>query len=212
LGKSCHPHPHRIPPAPGSGNLFSGPSTRRAQTEVTGSFGALFPILPRLCGNPSDSNGVWGFDGFGSFSSGNPDPRLGRGSGRDVWASRGDFGLIIAGSFTCGLLPPDSRNQLRDTDKGDRPTQVVGDGRQAELGAHVFQPAHQECALAHPLLHRAERVLDALAALVEYPGPRGKSFRHPVRHGLVLVARNLAPGRAGATRLECAGLGKAALA
>ena len=38
---------------------------------------------------------------------------------------------------------------------------------QAELAANLLQPAHQKSALVHPLLDRAKRVFDRLAALVE---------------------------------------------
>ena len=41
---------------------------------------------------------------------------------------------------------------------------------QAELAANLLQPAHQKRALIHPLLDRAKRVFDRLAALVEDVG------------------------------------------
>src|SRR3984957_7727270 len=44
---------------------------------------------------------------------------------------------------------------------------IVGKRRQAELGAHVGEAAHQERALMHPLLDAAERMLDDLAPTVE---------------------------------------------
>jgi hypothetical protein len=45
--------------------------------------------------------------------------------------------------------------------------QIVGERRQAELGAHVGEAAHQERALMHPLLDAAERMLNDLAPTVE---------------------------------------------
>nr|WP_200835070.1 hypothetical protein [Phyllobacterium salinisoli] len=52
------------------------------------------------------------------------------------------------------------------------------------------QPAHQEGSLIHPLLGRAERVLDAFALPVQDVGPGGKTRRHAIERGFILNARN----------------------
>jgi hypothetical protein len=49
-------------------------------------------------------------------------------------------------------------------------------GRQAELGAHFFQAAHEEGALVHPLLDRAEGMLDGLATPIENLGSHAKTI------------------------------------
>ena len=52
-------------------------------------------------------------------------------------------------------------NQAGDSDQADRAPDVVGERRQAELAPDASQPWHQEGALVHPWLGRAEGVLDA---------------------------------------------------
>ena len=52
---------------------------------------------------------------------------------------------------------------------------------QAELAANLLQPAHQKSALVHPLLDRAKRVFDRLAALVEDVGALRYAGLHSVQ-------------------------------
>src|SRR6202030_1402508 len=54
-----------------------------------------------------------------------------------------------------------------DAEDVEGAAQIVGERRQAELGAHIGEAAHQEGALIHPLLDAAEGMLDDLAATVE---------------------------------------------
>src|ERR1700722_4302912 len=54
-----------------------------------------------------------------------------------------------------------------DAEDVEGAAQIVGERRQAELGAHIGEAAHQEGALVHPLLDAAEGMLDDLAATVE---------------------------------------------
>ncbi len=89
-----------------------------------------------------------------------------------------------------GFSHPNGGNQARNADKGDGSFDIVGERRQAELPSHVFQPAHQERALIHPLLDRSERVLDAFAPLVQNVGPGGKTHCHAVKHRLILKTRH----------------------
>src|SRR5208282_1590667 len=79
-----------------------------------------------------------------------------------------------------------------DADDVEGAAQIVSERRQAELGAHVGEAAHQEGALIHPLLDRAEGVLDDLAATVKNLGPRFEALGHAVEHGLVFEAGNRA--------------------
>jgi hypothetical protein len=44
---------------------------------------------------------------------------------------------------------------------------IVGERRQAELGAHIGEAAHQEGALVHPLLDAAEGMLVSSASTKE---------------------------------------------
>ena len=92
-------------------------------------------------------------------------PRIGRADRRLSALDRGDHRL--------------------DADDIERAAQVVGDRCQAELGAHVFEAAHQERTLIHPLLDAAEGMLDDLAATVENLGPRFEAFSHAIEHVLV---------------------------
>ena len=77
-----------------------------------------------------------------------------------------------------------------DAEDVEGAAQIVGERRQAELGAHVGEAAHQEGALTHPLLDAAERMLDDLAATVENLGPLLQALGHAIEHNLVFEARN----------------------
>src|SRR5580704_11919960 len=71
----------------------------------------------------------------------------------------------------------------------ERAAQIVGERRQAELGAHVGEAAHQEGALIHPLLDAAEGMLNDLATTVENLRPLLQALGHAIEHGLVFEAR-----------------------
>jgi hypothetical protein len=60
-----------------------------------------------------------------------------------------------------------------DAEDVEGAVQVVGERRQAELGAHVGEAAHQEGALVHPPLDAAEGVLDDFAATAQTYIDRG---------------------------------------
>src|SRR5947209_4516609 len=64
--------------------------------------------------------------------------------------------------------------------------EIVGERSQAELGANLLQPSHQKRTLVHPLLDRAKRVFDRLAALVEDVGALRYAGLYSVQNGLVL--------------------------
>src|SRR4051812_4796256 len=91
--------------------------------------------------------------------------------------------------------------QLHDIE--DAP-EIVGERGQAELAANLLQPAHQKGTLVHPLLDRAERVFDRLAAFVENVGALRYAGLHSVQyslvletgHGAELIARTLRTDRA----------------
>jgi hypothetical protein len=72
---------------------------------------------------------------------------------------------------------PERGHQVRESHDVEDAPEIVGERGQAELGANLLQPSHQKRTLVHPLLNRAKRVFDRLAALVEnvwplrYEGP-----------------------------------------
>ena len=70
-----------------------------------------------------------------------------------------------------------SHHQSADTDNVDRAAQIVGERRQVELGANLFEPAHQEGALIHPLLDAAEGMLDGFATAIKDIGFGGEGKR-----------------------------------
>jgi hypothetical protein len=77
-------------------------------------------------------------------------------------------------------------NQLwRLHDVEDAP-EIVDERGQAELAANLLQPSHQKRTLVHPLLYRAKRVFDRLAALVENVWPLRYAGLHSIQYGLVL--------------------------
>jgi len=77
-------------------------------------------------------------------------------------------------------------DHTRDADDGDSAPEIVGERGQAEFGADLLQPAHQERALVHPLFDRAERVFDRFPADVQDAGPGGEPPGHALEHRLVL--------------------------
>src|SRR5580692_1121119 len=89
--------------------------------------------------------------------------------------------------------------QLHDIE--DTP-EIVGECGQAELAANLLQPAHQKRTLVHPLLDRAERVFDGLAALIEDVGAPGYAGLHSVQYRLVLETGHGAESIARALRAD----------
>src|ERR1700756_5640440 len=87
--------------------------------------------------------------------------------------------------------------QLHDIE--DAP-EIVGERGQAELAAHLLQPAHQKRALVDPLCDRAKRVFDGLAAFVEDVGALRYAGLHSVQYSLVLETRHAAELTARALR------------
>src|ERR1700678_2579337 len=77
-----------------------------------------------------------------------------------------------------------------DAEDVEGAAQIVGERRQAELGAHIGEAAHQEGALVHPLLDAAEGMLDDLTATVENLRPLLQALGHAIEHGLVFEAGN----------------------
>ena len=95
-------------------------------------------------------------------------------------------------------------DQLWQLHKVEDAPEIVGERGQAELAANLLQPSHQKRTLVHPLLDRAERVFDGLAALIEDVGALRYAGLHSVQyrlvletgHGAELIARALRPDRA----------------
>src|ERR1700750_977621 len=79
---------------------------------------------------------------------------------------------------------------------------MVGERGQAELAANLLQPSHQKRTLVHPLLDRAERVFDGLAALIEDVGVLRYAGLHSVQYRLVLETGHGAESIARALRAD----------
>jgi len=107
------------------------------------------------------------------------------------WSNRADIAPPLA---------PDRGHHCLNPKDVERPSQIVDERREAELGAHVIDASHQEGALIHPLLDAAEGMLDDLAAAVENVGPRRQALRHAIERVLVFDAGD----RADAVRASCA--------
>ena len=108
-----------------------------------------------------------------------------------AWSNRADIAPPLA---------PDRGHHCLYPKDVERPSQIVDERREAELGAHIIDASHQEGALIHPLLDAAEGMLDDLAAAVENVGPRRQALRHAIERGLVFDAGD----RADAVRASCA--------
>ena len=93
-------------------------------------------------------------------------------------------------------------HQLGEPDEIEDPPEIVGERGQAEFGADLLQATHQKRTLVHPLLDRAERVLDRLAAAVEDIRALRQSGLHPVQYRFVLETRYRAKPPAGALRTD----------
>ena len=84
------------------------------------------------------------------------------------------------------FLRLESGDQLWELNDIEDPPEIVGERGQAELGANLLQPSHQKRTLVHPLLDRAKRVLDGLAALLEDLGALHYAGLHSIQYRLVL--------------------------
>jgi hypothetical protein len=81
-------------------------------------------------------------------------------------------------------------HQRVERDEVEHPPNVVGERGQTELSPHLLQSPHEECALIHPLLDRAEWVLDRLASPAENAGRLRQTSGHLVQHGFVFQPRH----------------------
>src|SRR5580692_10354416 len=59
------------------------------------------------------------------------------------------------------------RHQRFEPHQIEHPSEIIGERRQTKLSADLLQPAHQECALIHPLLDGPEWMLDRFTADAE---------------------------------------------
>ena len=96
----------------------------------------------------------------------------------------------VRNATTASLSGGNGGDHPFDSDDVERPAQIVDERGQAELSAHLFEAAHQERALVHPLFDRAERVFDRLAATVENSRPRLQASGHAVQRVFVFETRN----------------------
>src|SRR3978361_767419 len=71
-------------------------------------------------------------------------------------------------------------HQGGDPEDGDGSPEVIGKRGQAKFAADLFKPLHQESALVHPLLDRAERMLDGFAPQIENAGAVGEAPRYAI--------------------------------
>ena len=53
-----------------------------------------------------------------------------------------------------GRSRPRGLDQRRNAEDGDGAPEILGERGETEFGADVFETAHQECALVHPLFDR----------------------------------------------------------
>src|SRR5271169_3247320 len=101
-----------------------------------------------------------------------------------------------------GFLSLECGNQVWERHDIENAPQIVGQRGQAKLGANLLQPSHQKRTLVHPLLDRAKRVLDGLAASVEDVGALYDAGLHAVQYGLILEEGHGAELIAGALRTD----------
>src|ERR1700726_3089464 len=86
--------------------------------------------------------------------------------------------------------PPGGLHHRLDAEDVERPPQIIDERGQTELGADIVEALRQKGALVHPLLDRAEGMLDHLAPPVEDFRSRFQSRRHAVEHRLVFHTRD----------------------
>jgi len=70
------------------------------------------------------------------------------------------------------------------------------------LTANVFQSAHQECALVHPLLYGSERMLDAFTPFLENLQACHQTSGHAIKHSFMFVPIDLAEFAFGTLRTK----------
>lgn len=90
-----------------------------------------------------------------------------------------------------GKAPPsgaDGAHEASYTDEGQGAADVIGHCRQTELAPDILDAACEEVPLPHPLLDRAKRMFNTLAALIHDFRVRGQPFRHPVQNSLIRIA------------------------
>jgi hypothetical protein len=102
--------------------------------------------------------------------------------GNSVDQAGGTPALLKVSRRHCG-------HQLGEPDNIEDAPEIIGKRGQAEFGTDLLQAAHQKRLLVHPLLDRAERVFDCLAAAVEDIWAFRQSGLHAVQHGFVLETR-----------------------
>ncbi len=100
----------------------------------------------------------------------------------------------------------DSCDHGGNADEGDDAANILGECRQAERGADIVEPAHQEGFLAHPLFDRAEGMLHAFTPQAQHVGPSFQSSGHLVEQFLAFVSTDLAELAVGASRAQCTSL------
>jgi hypothetical protein len=136
--------------------------------------------------------------------------RLSSGTFNDINAVKDLFNCVtldsvldlISSGAQAWPLSRERGNQLWELDNIEDAPEIVGERGQAELGANLLQPSHQKRTLVHPLLDRAKRVFDRLAALVEDVGALCYAGLHSIQHGLVLETGYGAELIAGALRSD----------
>ena len=74
----------------------------------------------------------------------------------DVWRCGGDARV----SRQSGALRSERIQETGNADDVERPSQIVRERGEAELSSNLRKPSHEKCALVHPLLDRAEWMLD----------------------------------------------------
>jgi hypothetical protein len=82
--------------------------------------------------------------------------------------------------------------QFADAKNIERPSQIIDEGGQTELGADFFEAAHEEGALVHPLFDGAEGVLNDFAAAIENVWPGRHALGHAIERVLVVETGNRA--------------------
>ena len=82
-------------------------------------------------------------------------------------------------------------DQCRHAEEGDGALDVVGEDVEAGFGGHVLQPSRLEVASAHPVLQRAEDVLDRSPADAHGTRPAIEAGLAPWGYGFRTIARPL---------------------
>ena len=110
-----------------------------------------------------------------------------------------------------GRVPPssvDGAHEACNSHKCQGAADIIGQRCQTELAPNILNTAREKVPLPHPLLNRAKRVFDALAALIHDFKACREAFRHPIQNGLIRVSRNLSEGSICASHPQIAGLAR----